>query len=857
MAFAAQASLVNGDFSSTTINNNGQTSFAFQESDVNAGWFQSNLRTEWGVVGGKLKRNYTSAANAGYCVGQIFDDNLTAGTYSLQFDYDLINTDTSGNVMVQVYLYDSLTGADLVYTDRLDLSNSGGTTPTDTAAWDKTLLGAEDLMLTANGNYTGHTINFTLPSDMGEKDRIAIRIYSLSLGSSTGTLQFDNFEITTPSIPATPTNLSATVVSAYAIDLGWSDTSSSEDGFIIERGADTNSLVAIATNAANDATYSDTGLSPTTEYWYRVSAHNGAGSSTNNPVASATTDSLTGPTAPTSLSATAVGTDAIDLTWTDTSDVEDGFIIERGADTNSLAAIATNAVNDTTYSDTGLTPSTEYWYRVSTYNGIGASTGNPTAAATTLTPSGLGTVFSDDFTGADNTAITTTDWGYMDLGVEVVPGGSVVPRTAPAADIFEIRGNELYAEITPLETADSATYNKVMAAIYPESGGSPVYATIASGEKVVFEADLTDYVNNLGNMWGLNQQLKLVLSKRAGTYTDPHQAAADTNYVLIVTVHQSDNANQISVQGTYNRAGTQIATPSVNFTNSAALPLHLTMEHYSSGTTAYLVNGTLVGMLSGTALPTVHPYIWLGKFNGGGAELTAGSVTLDNVGITLADAGSAPDAASGFAASSPASGTIGLSWTDVATTELGYRLERKAGAAAYAEIAVLAANANSYTDTGLLSDGTIYGYRLTAFNGAGDSTGVETSATASSNPFVNWALSYPVLSGSKANTADYDNDGASDYREYALNGNPTNGADTGMVEATTDGTILTYIYAKRTDDNTIVYTLVDTTDLLFGQQFTNNWDGQTVGPSGVANFDSVTNTYNMTGSQRFIKLIIE
>lgn len=125
-------------------------------------------------------------------------------------------------------------------------------------------------------------------------------------------------------------------------------------------------------------------------------------------------------------------------------------------------------------------------------------------------------------------------------------------------------------------------------------------------------------------------------------------------------------------------------------------------------------------------------------------------------------------------------------------------------------------------------------------------------------PFFVWSLGWGgVLSGSDANTSDYDNDGASDYREYALNGNPTNSADTGQVEASNDGTTFTYVYAKRADDANIVYTLVDMDDLVAGTANTNNWVDQSLGPV-VGDYQMVTNRYDMTGiSQQFIKLIVE
>jgi len=69
----------------------------------------------------------------------------------------------------------------------------------------------------------------------------------------------------------------------------------------------------------------------------------------------------------------------------------------------------------------------------------------------------------------------------------------------------------------------------------------------------------------------------------------------------------------------------------------------------------------------------------------------------------------------GLSASAQSSGAIKLSWTDMATGEDGYRIERKTGAGAFAQIAEVAANTTSYSDSGL-SASTSYTYRVRAFN---------------------------------------------------------------------------------------------------------------------------------------------
>ncbi len=89
------------------------------------------------------------------------------------------------------------------------------------------------------------------------------------------------------------------------------------------------------------------------------------------------------PLAPTGLSATAVACDQIDLSWTDNSDNEDGFKIERSEDGVNFDQIDTVGADITSYSDTTVAESTTYWYQVRAYNAGGDSEYSNIASDTT------------------------------------------------------------------------------------------------------------------------------------------------------------------------------------------------------------------------------------------------------------------------------------------------------------------------------------------------------------------------------------------------------------------------------------------------------------------------------------------
>src|SRR5579872_4215163 len=206
---------------------------------------------------------------------------------------------------------------------------------------------------------------------------------------------------TTPAsvAPQPPTGLTATAVSSSQINLSWTAPSnnggSAITGYKIERSNDTGTTWStIAANTANTSTtYSDTGLTASTTYMYRVSAINSVGTSPPSSTASATTSgAATPPQPPTGLAATAASSSQINLSWTAPSNnggsAITGYKIERSADNGTTWSIIQSNTGSTatTFSDTGLTASTTYTYRVSAINAIGTSSTSNTASATTQAP---------------------------------------------------------------------------------------------------------------------------------------------------------------------------------------------------------------------------------------------------------------------------------------------------------------------------------------------------------------------------------------------------------------------------------------------------------------------------------------
>jgi hypothetical protein len=79
-----------------------------------------------------------------------------------------------------------------------------------------------------------------------------------------------------------------------------------------------------------------------------------------------------------------------------------------------------------------------------------------------------------------------------------------------------------------------------------------------------------------------------------------------------------------------------------------------------------------------------------------------------------------PAAPTNLTAAAGSSSRIELSWKDNANNEDGYKVERATGGAAFAQAALVGANAVSYSDRGLAAS-TAYRYRVRAYNSTGNS----------------------------------------------------------------------------------------------------------------------------------------
>ena len=197
--------------------------------------------------------------------------------------------------------------------------------------------------------------------------------------------------------PSAPGTLTASAINSGRIDLSWGAATDNVAvaGYRIERctGAGCSNFAQIAAPPGTGTTYSDTTAAASTSYSYRVRAADavpnlGLYSNTSTAVTPGASDTVA-PSAPGTLTASAINSGRIDLSWGAATDnvAVAGYWIERcqGAGCSSFAQIATTTGTGTTYSDTSVAPGTSYSYRVRAADAV-PNLGPYSNTATAATP---------------------------------------------------------------------------------------------------------------------------------------------------------------------------------------------------------------------------------------------------------------------------------------------------------------------------------------------------------------------------------------------------------------------------------------------------------------------------------------
>ena len=162
-----------------------------------------------------------------------------------------------------------------------------------------------------------------------------------------------------------PINVAATAISSSAIQLTWTDNSTIETGYVIERSTSaTGGFVEVeeGQQSAPLTSFTDNGLPVEGQtFYYRVATTDGVDMSDYSVVVSATTF---GSDPPSGLMATSVSAVSATLEWTDNTQSESEFEIERSTDGMNFSFVGDVDADVTTFTNIGLSAETDYYYQV-------------------------------------------------------------------------------------------------------------------------------------------------------------------------------------------------------------------------------------------------------------------------------------------------------------------------------------------------------------------------------------------------------------------------------------------------------------------------------------------------------------
>jgi fibronectin type 3 domain-containing protein len=197
---------------------------------------------------------------------------------------------------------------------------------------------------------------------------------ALSLVLSACSVPFDKFENIevkqNPDISAIPVpqSVSAQTITASRIDLAWQDEPISASYSVYRSTAEDGGYTAIAT--VQETSYADNSVAADSEYFYYITlSANNMGEGGKSATVRAETKL---PAVPQSLRADPVSESSIKLEW-DAVDGVTGYKVYRSLTDSDYGYAERANVTDTTWTDTGLTVDTTYYYKIKAENGIGMS----------------------------------------------------------------------------------------------------------------------------------------------------------------------------------------------------------------------------------------------------------------------------------------------------------------------------------------------------------------------------------------------------------------------------------------------------------------------------------------------------
>jgi alpha-tubulin suppressor-like RCC1 family protein len=272
-----------------------------------------------------------------------------------------------------------------------------------------------------------------------------------------------------------------------------------------------------------------------------------------------------GPFPPASLSAIAVSSTQVNLSWLDSADNEQGFKIERKAGTGgTFGQIATVNFDILSYSNTEASIGISYYYRIRAFSANGNSSYSNTVSITPtlFAPSLLTAVFADIQVNLSWTDNSIDEDGFSIERKSL--GGSYQEITTVSSNIRSyydttISDNFYYYKVRAFKSSDYSDYSNDAGILV---GGSTGYAKVAGGSEhaiaIKTSGLLWGWGSNVNGQLGIGNTQNMYFPYPTGTALDWKDIYACENFSIAC---KTDNTLFSWGKNNYGQLGLGYTTP--------------------------------------------------------------------------------------------------------------------------------------------------------------------------------------------------------------------------------------------------------------------------------------------------------